>query len=165
MNYSRVKGIEEIISLIKRIPKTPDNEKTLSIPIVEILQLSTRAINILSQAGIKILSDFLLINPEKLCTARNIGDKTICEIREAVEAQLASATNANIKKRFLKKGGICGNYKRLSCSPQDQLFDHTNGYTIAEIDDGINRNLLFFPSSQIDKSILLRSIEGQRPTR
>ncbi len=103
MNYSRVKGIEEIISLIKRIPKTPDNEKTLSIPIVEILQLSTRAINILSQAGIKILSDFLLINPEKLCTARNIGDKTICEIREAVEAQLASATNANIKKRFLKK--------------------------------------------------------------
>ena len=87
MTYSKTKRIEETISLIRGITKTPGSEKLLSIPIVDMLQLSTRTVNILSQAGIKLLCDLLLINPEKVYTAKNIGHKTICEIREAVEAQ------------------------------------------------------------------------------
>jgi len=99
--YSREKR-NEIISLIDSIPKTPNNIEILSIPIDEIV-LSTRAFNVLSEAGIKKLSDLLLISPVNLYAARNIGKKTIYEIRDVIEALLPPTTNANIEKITPKK--------------------------------------------------------------
>jgi len=101
LTYSKTKRCE-IISLINSIPKTPSNIEILSIPIDEIV-LSTRAFNVLSEAGIKKLSDLLLISPVNLYAARNIGKKTIYEIRDVIEALLPPTTNANIEKFTPKK--------------------------------------------------------------
>ncbi len=88
MTYSRAKR-DEIMSWIKEVLDTPIKGKIIDIPIDK-LEVSRRATNVLSRAGIATISDFILHGPTKLCIVRNTGKKTICEIGNAVKKILAS---------------------------------------------------------------------------
>lgn len=72
---------------MKEVLSMPIKGKILNIPIDE-LELSVRASNVLANAGIITVSDFILFGPEKLCRVKNAGKKTIYEIGNAILSKL-----------------------------------------------------------------------------
>lgn len=91
MTYSRAKK-NEIKSLIKSLSEARNKENILNFPIDKI-DLSIRATNVLLEKGIQKISDFLLVDLKKLYTAKNMGIKTVYEIRNVINKLLLACTD------------------------------------------------------------------------
>lgn len=100
MIYSRVKRYE-ITSWMKEVLYMPIEGEILNTPINE-LELSVRATNVLANAGIITVSDFILFGPEKLCKVKNTGEKTIYEIGNAIQEILTKGKCGGRKGVFIE---------------------------------------------------------------
>lgn len=76
-----------MISWMKEVLSMPIEGEILNTSIYE-LELSVRATNALNKMGIKSISDFILLGPEKLCRVKNVGKNTIYEIGNAILSKL-----------------------------------------------------------------------------
>lgn len=128
MTSARAKK-SEIISLIKYLSETQIKDGILDFAIDEI-DLSTRATNVLLGVGIQKISDFLLIDPEKLYKARNIGSTTIYEIRNVIDkllsvgAGISQTQSINLEKQFPAQIKIDDN---KSVPHQNTIIDEEDG--------------------------------------
>ncbi len=86
MIYSRVKR-DKITSWLKEVLHMPIEGEILNTSMYE-LELSVRATNALNKMGIKSISDFILLGPEKLCRVKSVGKNTIYEIGNAILSKL-----------------------------------------------------------------------------
>jgi hypothetical protein len=98
----------EIASQLKELSQIPIEGEVLNTPIEELI-LSTRAANVLAEAKIITVSDFIHSDFTILCKVPNLGKKTIYEIGITVKKFLLSALDDNKMKEYLNKYQIIEN--------------------------------------------------------
>ncbi|MFA4828446.1 MAG: DNA-directed RNA polymerase subunit alpha C-terminal domain-containing protein [Thermodesulfovibrionales bacterium] len=118
----------EISSWIGEILRTPTRKELLNLHIEE-LNISVRAMEGLTKAGITTISDFILLGPEKLSRVNNIGKITIFEIANAIN-RLSTGISANDENIEHKK-----NTNQLTLA--DEYIRKENNFPIAIVDEQV----------------------------
>lgn len=143
--YSRVKKAE-IACWIRDVLCLPIEGEILNTPLYA-LKLSVRATNTLNRAELKTIADFMLFGPEKLCRVKNMGNKTIYEIGNAIKEVVTAGKNIDREKKFLE-------HQNAECLKADV----TNLTFEEQVNASFDEKLLNTPIEDLNLSV--RAING-----
>lgn len=107
MIYSKIERAEIISWLREVLCIQPANGDAYNTSIDD-LNLSVRASNILTNAGIQTISDFMLFNHDKLFRMKNVGEKTIYEIGNVIREVLTTPRGEDNEETSInRQNGEC----------------------------------------------------------